>query len=156
MGDWFGRGALENHEKYEDGYVVHFKADREPDDGRVILAGSWRTDHDGVTSADKQNDKAMFRYHARSVYAVMSVENPTHPIRVDLFQDGALPGVAAGADVKSDSRGSYIEVSEQRMYYLIKNAALTSHLLTLAPEARGFTLHSFTYGNNCQQNFDEK
>jgi len=156
VGDWFGRGALENSEKYEDGYVVHFKANQEPDDGRVILDGSWRTDHDGVTSADKHENKAALRYHARSVYAVMSVDDPKKPVRVDVSQDGAPLGDAAGTDVKIDAQGSYIEVSEPRMYYVIKNPALASHLLTLVPEGKGFTLHSFTYGNDCQQNFDAK
>jgi len=156
VGDWFGRGALENREKYEDGYVVHFKATREPADGRVILDGSWRTDHDGVTSTDKHENKATLRYHARSVYAVVSVENPKKPVRVDLLQDGSPLGDAAGADIKTDGHGSYIEVAEPRMYYLIKNPALASHLLTLSPEGRDFTLHSFTYGNDCQQNFEEK
>jgi len=156
VGDWFGRGALQNHEKYNDGYVVRFKAGQEPDDGRVILEGNWRTDQDGVTSADKRDAKATLRYHARSIYAVMSVDDPKKPVRVDLLQDGAPLSNAAGADVKADARGSYIEVSEPRMYYLIKNPALASHLLALSPENRGFTLHSFTYGNDCQQNFEEK
>jgi thiol-disulfide isomerase/thioredoxin len=156
VGDWFGRGALQNREKYSDGYVVHFKGAQEPDDGRVILDGNWRTDHDGVTSAGKHDDKATLRYHARSVYAVMTLDDTKKPIRVDVLQDGAPLADAAGVDVKTDARGSYIEVSEPRMYYLIKNPALAPHLLTLSPETRGFTLHSFTYGNDCQQNFEEK
>jgi len=156
VGDWFGRGALENQEKYDDGYMVHFKAGQEPDDGRVILDGSWRTDHDGVTSADKRDAKAMLRYHARSVYAVLSVEDAKKPVRVGLLQDGAPLKESAGGDVKTDDRGYYIEVGEPRMYYLIKNPALQSHLLTFAPEGKGFTMHSFTYGNDCQQNFEEK
>jgi hypothetical protein len=41
------------------------------------------------------------------------------------------------------------------MYYLVKNTAFASHLLALKPEAAGFVLHSFTYGNNCQQDFDQ-
>ena len=56
--------------------------------------------------------------------------------------------------MKFDSQGSYIEVAEPRMYYLIKNSALSSHLFTFDPQGRGFTLHSF--GNNCQQNFEQK
>lgn len=157
VGDWFGRGALENHEHYDDGFIVQFKPSQDPDDGRVILAGKWRTDHDGVTSAEKEGDKAELRYHARSVYAVMSPENSRNPVRVGLVQDSAqLNKDNAGADVKFDSQGSYVEVSEPRMYYLIKNPALGSHLLSLIAETRGFTLHSFTYGNDCQQAFEQK
>jgi len=156
VGDWFGRGALENREKYDDGYVVHFKASQEPEDGRVILDGNWRTDHDGVTSVAKQDEKTTLRYHARSVYAVMSADNSKNSIRVNILQDNAPLSDAAGADIKTDARGAYIEVSEPRMYYLVKNPALASHLLTLTPDGRGFTLHSFTYGNDCQQSFEEK
>lgn len=157
VGDWFGRGALANGEKYDDGFVTNFKSDEEPQDGRVMLDGKWRTDHDGVTSAGKENDKATLRYHARSVYAVMSVEDAKHSVRLNLLQDGKpLDAADAGVDVKIDPAGSYIEVSEPRMYYLIKNPNLGNHLLTLSPEKSGFTLHSFTYGNNCQQDFEQK
>ena len=157
VGDWFGRGALANRERYDDGFVVQFKPVQEPEDGRVMLAGKWRTDRDGVTSADKEGGKADLRYHARSVYAVMSLENAKNPVRVALAQDGSpLSKDNAGADVKLDTQGAYIEVTEPRMYYLIKNPALGSHLLSLTAQGRGFTLHSFTYGNECQQAFEEK
>jgi thiol-disulfide isomerase/thioredoxin len=154
VGDWFGRGALENAERYEDGFVVNFKASQEPHDGGVMLAGKWRTDHDGVTSADKQGGKASLRYHARSLYAVMGVENPKVPVRVYLLHDGKpLTSNDAAVDVKFDSGGSYIEVSEPRMYYLIKNPSSGSHLLALEAQRRGLTLYSFTYGNDCQLDF---
>jgi hypothetical protein len=109
-----------------------------------------------VTS-DGKNSEAQLRYHARSVYAVLSVANPKKPIRVNLLQDGKpLDSSAAGMDVHSDANGSYLEVSEPRMYYLIKNPDFGSHLLVLKPEASDFMLHSFTYGNNCQQDFEQK
>ena len=41
------------------------------------------------------------------------------------------------------------------MYYLVKNPAFGSHLLVLKT-ASDFILHSFTYGNNCQQDFEQK
>ncbi len=154
LGDWYGHGALENPQGYWDGFVTNFEATQEPHDGRVVLAGKWRTDHDGVTSADKQGGKASLRYHARSVYAVMSVENPKNPVRLYLLQDGKpLARSDAGKDVQFDSRGSYIEASEPRMYDLVQNPSFGSHLLLLDAQGRGFTLHSFTYGNDCQQNF---
>ena len=48
VGDWFGRGALENSQHYSDGYVINFKSEQQPNDGRVMLSGKWRTEHDGV------------------------------------------------------------------------------------------------------------
>jgi hypothetical protein len=91
------------------------------------------------------------------VYAVLSANNPKKPVRVDLLQDDKpLDSTGAGVDVRFDSQGSYLEVSSPRMYYLVKNPAFGSHLLALEPQAANFELHSFTYGNNCQQDFEKK
>ncbi len=154
VGDWYGRGALENAEGYRDGVAMEFAADRQPTDGGVVLGGKWLTVHDGVTS-EASADTAALRYHARSVYAVMSQSEGA--VRVYLLQDGKpLTSADAGVDVHLDKNGSYVEVNEPRMYYLAKNPAFGGHLLTLKPQSAGFTLHSFTYGNNCQQNFEQR
>jgi glutathione peroxidase-family protein len=156
VGDWFGRGALENSQRYRDDATVDFRADRQPDDGGVVLAGKWLTAHDGVTARWRDGSAAL-RYHARSLYAVMSLTDTKTPVRVYLLQDGKpLTSADAGVDVRFDAQGSYLEVRDPRMYYLVKNPAFGAHLLTLQPQAPGFTLHSFTYGNNCQQDFEEK
>ncbi len=157
VGDWYGRGAVANPKGYKtDGIVADFHPDGAPADGKVMLSGRWITQQDGVTSADKHGS-AELRYHARSVYAVLSVDNPKKPVRVDLLQDGKpLDRSDSGVDVQFDSQGSYLEVGSPRMYYLVKNPAFGSHLLALEPQAPDFALHSFTYGNDCQQNFEEK
>ena len=157
VGDWFGRGAIANPRGYNnDGAVADFRSEGEPADGKVMLSGRWITQQDGATSAAK-NSEVQLRYHSRSVYAVLSVPNPKKPVRLDLLQDGKpLDSSVAGVDAHSGPNGSYLEVSEPRMYYLVKNPAFGSHLLVLKPEASDFTLHSFTYGNNCQQDFEEK
>lgn len=155
VGDWFHRGALANLQGYDDGSVTEFHAAGEPRDGGVMLSGKWTTEQDGITS-DDDNGQAVLRYHARSMYAVLSACDPKKPVRVNLLQDGKpLDQSDAGLDVHFDSQGSYIEVSNPRMYYLLKNGAFGPHILTLEPQAAGFALHSFTYGNNCQQDFDQ-
>ena len=114
-----------------------------------MLVGRWRVEKDGVTSA-AQGAGAEVRYHARSLYAVLSLTGAKQ-VRMDLFEDGAaMPKEDAGADVKFDSRGAYVEVSDSRMYYLVRSPKFTAHLISLEPEGPGLTLHSFTYGNNCQ------
>ena len=155
VGDWYGRGALENSQGYQKDRTVDFQAGRVPDDGGVILAGKWRTETDGVIS-EAPDVSANLRYHARSLYAVLSVGNPKKPVHLYLWQDGKpLDKSNAGVDVKFDGKGSYVEVSEPRMYYLVNNPEFAAHAIRLSPDARGFDLHSFTYGNNCQQNFDQ-
>jgi thiol-disulfide isomerase/thioredoxin len=157
VGDWFGRGAIANARAYSnDGQASNFHAQGAPADGKVLFSGWWTTTQDGVTSDDKRGT-AELRYHARSVYAVLSVSNPQKPVRVDLLQDGKpLAANVAGVDVRFDAQGSYLEVASPRMYYLAKNPAFGSHLLQLEPQASGFALHSFTYGNDCQQDFEQK
>ena len=155
VGNWFGRGALQNSQGYHRNGTVDFHADRAPSDGGVILAGKWRTETDGVIS-EAPGVSASLRYHARSLYAVLSVSNAKKPVRLYLEQDGkALDQSNAGVDVKFDNKGSYVEVAEPRMYYLVKNPELGAHTVRLLPDGSGFDLHSFTYGNNCQQNFDQ-
>jgi thiol-disulfide isomerase/thioredoxin len=157
VGDWFGRGAIANRNAYDNnGAVTNFQATGEPPDGRVMFSGPWITEQDGVTS-EGNHGSAQLRYHARSVYAVLSVANPDKPVRVYLLEDGKpLAQNEAGVDVHIALQGSYLDVSDPRMYYLVKNAAFGAHLLTLEPQASGFVMHSFTYGNDCQQNFDQR
>lgn len=157
VGDWFGRGAIANPHAYKnDGEQTNFRVEGAPADGKVMFSGEWTTAHDGVTSSDKHGE-AQLRYHARSLYAVLSVENPKKPVRIDVLQDGKpLESKEAGVDVQFDSKGSYLEIGSPRMYYLVSNSAFGSHLLTLQPEGPQFTIHSFTYGNNCQQDFEQK
>jgi len=157
VGDWLNRGAVANPHAYDNnGAATDFHPADEPQDGHVMLSGKWIVEHDGVTSDDKQAS-AELRYHARSVYAVLSVTHEKKPVRLYLLQDGKpIPQVEAGVDVHLDSQGSYLEVDKPRMYYLVKNSAFGPHFLTLQPQALGFVLHSFTFGNNCQQDFDQR
>jgi thiol-disulfide isomerase/thioredoxin len=157
VGDWFGRGAIANPRGYKNnGEVTDFHANGDPLDGKVMLSGRWITQQDGVASDDKHGT-AQLRYHARSVYAVLSVADPKKPVRVYLLQDGEPVNQSeAGVDVHFDTRGSYLDVSSPRMYYLVRNTNFGSHLLALDPQHADLVLHSFTYGNNCQQDFEQK
>ena len=157
VGDWFGRGAVQ--QSHKKGKTADFVAGKEPKDGGVVLAGRWRIEQDGATSSQPPaglEESATLKYHARSLYAVLSVAGSGHPVRVTILQDGQpLTPQNAGKDVQFDGANSYVEVGEPRMYYLLKNPAFGQHTLLLKPLAAGFTLHSFTYGNDCQQDFDQ-
>jgi hypothetical protein len=61
-----------------------------------------------------------------------------------------MPKEGAGADVLFDGKGAHLNVTESRMYYLVRSPVFTAHLISLQPESAGLGLHSFTYGNNCQ------
>jgi thiol-disulfide isomerase/thioredoxin len=147
-GEIYGRSAIEDMAGHHAGDVADFLPPHSPPDGGVMLVGRWRVERDGVTSED--HAAAELRYHARSLYAVLSLMQAKQ-LRVNLFQDGSpLPKESAGTDVKFDAKGPYVEVADGRMYYLVRSGAFSAHLISLQPEGPGPTLHSFTYGNNCQ------
>ncbi len=149
VGEIYGRSSVENMNGHHEGDTADFVPPHSPPDGGVMLTGRWKIEKDGVTSAGKDAG-AEIRYHARSMYAVMSLNGPKQ-VRVNLFEDGgAFQKDDAGADVKFDSKGAYVEVTDGRMYYLVRSPRFTAHLISLEPEEPGLTLHSFTFGNNCQ------
>ena len=160
VGDWFGRGVLASPEGYHDGKTIDYQTQSQVEDGRVVLSGRWQTDESGMIYRGKHKgdqpgtDRATMRYHARELYAVMNVSHG-HPSRLYVMQDGHyLTAANRGVDVQINEQGrSYIEVREPRMYYVVQNAEFGSHTIDLFPTASGFTLNSFTFGNNCQIHF---
>jgi thiol-disulfide isomerase/thioredoxin len=149
VGELYGRGSVDDMGDHHAGETVDFLPPHSPPDGGVMLVGRWHIEKDGVTS-EGHGAAAEVRYHARSLYSVMSL-NGAKDVRVNLFQDGnPMPKESAGTDVKFDNKGAYVEVTEGRMYYLVRTPTFTAHLISLQPEGSGLTLHSFTYGNNCQ------
>ncbi|MGH9402145.1 MAG: redoxin domain-containing protein, partial [Terriglobia bacterium] len=157
VGNWNGRGVLSNPEGYRAGRTFNYKLPASVTDGRVVLAGEWKTDHNGMIYEGKKKSAAgelEMRYHARELYAVMNVAR-AHPSRLYITQDGKdLTPENKGVDVQIDAQGhSYIEVRASRMYYLAANPADGSHVVVLKSTAQGVTINSFTFGNNCQTGF---
>ena len=159
VGDDAGRGTLSNPEGYHDRKTVRYVLPAEVKDGQAAVSGPWEADKNGMTYRGKKNgetgpDELEMRYHARELYAVMNVSHG-HPSSVYIQQDGKdLTAEDKGVDVQIDAQGhSFIEVREPRMYYLVQNPAFGAHALTLTPTKQGFTVNSFTFGNDCQTKF---
>lgn len=160
VGDWFGRGRLADPEGYHDGKTIDYKQQASVQDGQVVVSGPWETDRNGMIYRGKHKgedpgaDRVVTPYHARELYAVMNVTHG-HPSRLYVMQDGKyLTAANKGVDVQIDGQGrSYIDVREPRMYYVVQNPEFGSHTLALYPTRSGFTLNSFTFGNNCQTDF---
>ncbi len=149
LGEIYGRGAVDDMGDHHTGDVADFQPPHSPADGAAMLVGRWRIEKDGVVS-EGHGAAAELRYHARSLYAVLSVQGGKRT-RVNLFQDGSpLPKESAGADVQFDAKGAYVEVGDARMYYLVRSPAFGAHLVSLQPEDSGIMVHSFTFGNDCQ------
>jgi hypothetical protein len=160
VGDWSGRGVLANPEGYRGGKTIDYQPQSQVEDGHVVLSGRWQTDKNGMIYRGKHRgeepgaDRATARYHARELYVVMNVSH-SHPARLYVMQDGHyLTAANKGVDVQVDDQGrSFIEVREPRMYYVVQNPEFGSHTVELVPTGSGFTLNSFTFGNDCQTQF---
>lgn len=160
VGDWHGRGVLANSKGYQKGKAAEYELPAEIGDGRAALSGPWQTDKNGMIYRGKPRngaplaDKLQMRYHAREVYAVMSVSHGP-PSRIYIQQDATdLTPQNKGVDVQFDSEGhSYLEVRAPRTYYLVANPSFGSHVVTLIPTKAGLTINSFTFGNDCQTDF---
>ena len=161
VGDWSGRGVLANPEGYHDHKTVEYSRQDTVEDGRVSLTGRWETARDGMIYRGKHKgdepgeDRAILEYHARELYSVMNLARGRET-RLYVMQDGKyLTAGNKGADVEIDSKGrSYIEVRTPRMYYLVQNSHFGSHRVELYPAADGLMINSFTFGNDCQTDFE--
>jgi hypothetical protein len=154
VGEIYGRSAVEDMAGHHAGDEADFQPPHSPPDGGVMLVGRWRVERDGVFS-DGHGAAAELRYHARSLYAVLTLKSDgpknDKAIRVNLFQDGSpLPKDSGGADVKFDAKGAFIDVNASRMYYVVRSPAFSAHLISMQPESPGLGLNSFTFGNTCQ------
>jgi thiol-disulfide isomerase/thioredoxin len=160
IGDWYGRGALENPQGYHKGKTLDYTLPGDLADGGAALAGPWKTDKNGMIyrgknkSEEPGSDRLEMRYHARELYSVLNASHGK-PSRLYIRQDGKyLTAANKGVDVQMDSRGrSYVEVYEPKMYYLVANPSFGEHTLSLYPTQPGLTVNSFTFGNNCQTDF---
>lgn len=149
VGKMHGKTSIDDLGNHNIGDTADFLPHHSPAGGDVELMGKWKIADDGVTSA-KDGASAETRFHARSAYAVMD-STGNKPLRVTIYLDGEpMTKDNAGSDVQFDSQGAYVTVSDGRMYYLLRGPALYEHLLSLEATAPGLTLHSFTYGNNCE------
>lgn len=161
VGDWSGRGTLSNPQGYHDRKTIDYAPQSSVEDGHVVLSGRWETDKNGMIYRGKHKgdepgpDHATMKYHARELYSVMNLAKG-HSARLYIKQDGQyLTAANKGADVTIDSQGrSYIEVREPRLYYLVQNPQFSSHTVDLFPAADGVEIDSFTFGNNCQTDFN--
>jgi thiol-disulfide isomerase/thioredoxin len=121
------------------------------------LSGDWTAAPEFVRHDRRKNaleDSVELHYQAKSVYLVAGSDDGTvKPLYV--VQDGQpLPKSAWGVDIRIDSSGrTYLPLSGKRMYYVVNNPEFGEHTLTLYATAPALSLYSFTFGNNCENQF---
>ncbi len=99
----------------------------------LYLTGSWEFTSDYAKSSIEQN-KIIYRYNAKNVYAVFGSLKMN---KVFITLDGEALGVRGGKDVREEKGRSYIFVSEERIYDIVKGDAYGEHTLEMVAETSG-------------------
>ena len=151
-------GAIGNSEGFQPGKTVSYTSMPHAVKRGFFVHGLWTNEPDDFLHArttSTPTDYIGIHYRGAEVYAVMNVKAAKSE-RVYVTRDGkSLPAAKRGVDVQVDEKGqTYIDVAENRMYYVVKGEDALEHELRLAPVLPGIGINSFTFGNRCLTNFD--
>lgn len=106
------------------------------------LSGSWEFTGDFARSSI-ENNKIIYRYNAKNVYMVFGSPK-MNKVRVSL--DGAPLGARAGTDVREEKGQSYLYVSEERVYNIVKGDSYGEHTLEFVSETPGLEVYVLMFG----------
>ncbi|MCZ7569342.1 MAG: redoxin domain-containing protein [Ardenticatenaceae bacterium] len=144
----YAHGRLGNPECWFEGapgrYSAVLPAERE--EGRLYFEGEWQAFAE-YSLATAEGSKVWVPYRAAEVNAVLRAPGRS-AVRVYVTLDGqaGLDYEEAGEDVVVDVElGSYVTVSQPRMYNLVINPDFASHTLGLHTTEPGLEVYSFTF-----------
>ncbi|MFQ5786470.1 MAG: redoxin domain-containing protein [Thermodesulfobacteriota bacterium] len=148
---YFGykRGKLGNLEELKKDEPQEYKKPEITQEDTIYLEGKWINTPEFMEPAlDHSNETAhiYLKYTSSEVNLVINPEKEKD-FKVFIMHDNKnLDAENAGSDVEFDSENnSYIVVSDPKMYNLIKNLEVGSHLLHLSTNSNGFAVFAFTF-----------
>ena len=110
------------------------------------LNGDWTQYPEYVTHVTPESGYILLKYGARNANAVLGVSD-MKTVRVDVQLDGKpIDKRQAGADVQWDSNGSYLVVTENRLYDIVRSKTFETHELKLVTSAEDLRLYAYTFG----------
>lgn len=128
---------------------------------QYALEGTWFAAPEYVRHAPSQGagktGSLSLHYRSKSVYLVAGSDDGKSS-RLYVTQDGKPLGQAeGGVDVRRDASGrTYIGLGKKRMYYVVDNPSFGQHRLKLSASSPALSLYSFTFGSNCENEFDHR
>jgi hypothetical protein len=129
--------------------VQEFKKPDITQEDTIYVEGNWIGSPEYMAPALNDSSEMAHIYLKYTSSEVNLVVNPEKEkgFKVLIIQDNKYPGREdAGNDVEFDSNGeSYIVVSDPKMYNLIRNKNVGSHLLKLSTNSNGFSVYAFTF-----------
>ncbi len=117
----------------------------------LYLIGQWNfvdeyAETPATVGGSAGSDRVDYRYHAHNVYFVSGTRDAT-PIDIEVLRDSKpLDPSVAGSDVHFVGGHSYVTISGNRLYSLIKDTSIGDHLLELIISKPGLQAYTFTFG----------
>ena len=149
------RGRLGNQGSYvEDKFHVYKLPKTDTfEDGRIYLNGGWigRPEYlqHGVNTKEPIN-YLLLPYHGLEVNAVIKLDGSKKVRQRRVYialNDKTLEKKIAGRDVLYDQDGwSYLNITQPKMYRVIKSQDFGQHVLKLIPFSDAFQIYAFTFG----------
>ncbi len=110
-----------------------------PSANTLYLGGSWDIEPEYARNV-AAGAMIEYRYRAKDLYFVAS--GMASGTQIEVLQDGAPVGTAAGSDVK----GGILTVSGSRLYHVVANPASGTHTLKLIIKSAGLEAYTLTFG----------
>jgi thiol-disulfide isomerase/thioredoxin len=112
----------------------------------VYLNGDWTQYPEYVMHATTEPGYILLKYGARNANAVLGKSN-TKQVRVGVELDGRpIEKEKAGADIQWEPTGSYLLVSENRLYDIVRTKGFEIHELKLLTSSDELRLYTYTFG----------
>ncbi len=128
------------------GSCVRFIDPAEHSQDIPYLNGDWMQTPEYVVHATSDPGYVLLKYTARNANSVLGASNG-NLVRVNVELDGhSLEKGKAGADVQWDKDGSYLLVSENRLYDIVRTKNAETHGLKLVTNSEGLRLYTYTFG----------
>jgi thiol-disulfide isomerase/thioredoxin len=128
------------------GTSTKFVDSREHEQDIPYLSGDWIQNPEFVTHVTPNTGYIALRYTARNANAVLG-SSSGKPARVTVELDGhALEKGRAGADVQWERDASYLTVSDNRLYDIVRTKNNETHELKLVTDSEGLCLYTYTFG----------
>ncbi|MBI4228494.1 MAG: redoxin domain-containing protein [Deltaproteobacteria bacterium] len=145
----YSRGKLGNLEDVKNDEAQEFKKPAITQEDTIYVEGKWISSSEYIVPALIDSSEMALIYLKYTSSEVNLVINPEKEkgFKVFILQDNKyLDPEDAGDDVEYDTNGeSYIVISDPKMYNLIKNKTVRSHLLKLSTNSNGFSVYAFTF-----------
>lgn len=110
------------------------------------LNGDWVQNPESVSHATSEPGYVVLKYSGRNANAVLGASNGL-PVKVRVEIDGRwLMRERAGADVQWGGDESFLLVSDNRLYDIVRTKNSETHELKLTTDSEGLLLYTYTFG----------